>query len=68
MRGPELTPTQILTEAETRFTKAITAAQAANNTHILNLARVGRARARIGLKKYADAKADASLVPDALRA
>jgi hypothetical protein len=63
--GPELTPTQLLTEAEARFTKAITAAQAANNTAILNLARVGRARARIGLKKYADAKADASLVPDA---
>jgi hypothetical protein len=63
--GPELTPTQILTEAETRFTKAITAAQAANNTALLNLARVGRARARIGLKKFADARADASLVPDA---
>jgi len=63
--GPELTPTQLLTEAETRFTKAITAAQAGNNTIILNLARLGRARARIGLKKYADAKADASLVPDA---
>src|SRR5829696_309187 len=54
--GPELTPTQLLTEAEARFTKAITAAQAANNTVILNLARVGRARARLGLKKYADAK------------
>jgi len=63
--GPELTPTQLLTEAEARFTKAITAAQAGNNTIILNLARLGRARARIGLKKYADAKADASLVPDA---
>ena len=63
--GPELTPTQLLTEAEARFTKAITAAQAANATAILNMARVGRARARIGLKKYADAKADASLVPDA---
>ena len=63
--GPELTPAQLFTEAESRFTKAITAAQAANNTAILNMARVGRARARIGLKKYADAKADASLVPDA---
>ena len=62
--GPEMTPVQILTEAEARFTKAITAAQAANNTDFLNMARVGRARARIGLKKYADAKADAALVPD----
>jgi hypothetical protein len=63
--GPELTPTQILTEAEARFTKAITAAQGTNNADFLNMARVGRARARIDLKKYADAKADAALVPDA---
>ena len=62
--GPELTPVQVLTEAESRFTKAITAAQAANNTDILNMARVGRARARVDLKKFADAKTDASLVPD----
>ena len=62
--GPELTPTQLLTEAEARFTKAITAAQAASNTDFLNMARVGRARARRDLKKYADAKADAALVPD----
>ena len=63
--GPELTPVQVLTEAEARFTKAITAAQAANNTDILNMARVGRARARVDLKKFAEAKTDASLVPDA---
>ena len=62
--GPELTPAQLFAEAESRFTKAITAAQAANNTDILNMARVGRARARVDLKKFADAKADASLVPD----
>jgi len=62
--GPELTPVQVLTEAEARFTKAITAAQAANNTDILNMARVGRARARTGLKKFADARADAILVPE----
>jgi hypothetical protein len=62
--GPELTPVQILTEAESRFTKAIAAAQAANNTDILNMARVGRARARVDLKKFADAKTDAALVPE----
>jgi hypothetical protein len=62
--GPELTPTQLFTEAEARFTQAIAAAQAANNTDFLNMARVGRARARIDMKKYADAKADAALVPD----
>jgi len=61
--GPELTPEQVLTEAESRFTKAIDAAQAANNTDFLNMARVGRARARVDLKKFADAKADAELVP-----
>jgi hypothetical protein len=61
--GPELTPTQVLTEAEARFTKAIDAAQAANNADILNMARVGRARARVDLKKFAEAKADAELVP-----
>jgi hypothetical protein len=63
--GPELTPLQVLTEAEARFTTAITAAQAANNADFLNMARVGRARARLDMKKYADAKADAALVPDA---
>ena len=62
--GPELTRDQLLTEAEARFTKAITAATAASNTDILNMARVGRARARISLKKFADAKADAALVPE----
>jgi hypothetical protein len=62
--GPELTRDQVLTEAEARFTKAITAATTANNTDILNMARVGRARARISLKKFADAKTDAALVPE----
>jgi hypothetical protein len=62
--GPELTPEQVLTEAEERFTRAIAAATAANNTDILNMARVGRARARLGLEKFAEAKADAALVPE----
>ena len=62
--GPELTPTQVLTDAEARFTKAITAAQAANNTDILNMSRLGRARVRLDLKKFADARADAALVPE----
>jgi hypothetical protein len=61
--GPELTPTQLFTEAETRFTKAITAATAANDSSTLNLARVGRARARLDLKNYTGAKSDAQLVP-----
>lgn len=62
--GPELTREQVLTEAEARFTKAITAATASGNTQILNMARVGRARVSIDLKKYAEAKTDAALVPE----
>lgn len=62
--GPELTPQQLFEQAEARFTKAITAAQAAQNSEILNMAYVGRARARLDMGKGADAAADAHLVPD----
>lgn len=61
--GPELTRAQLYQEAESRFTRAIAAAQAANNAVMLNTARVGRARARLDLGKPADARADAALVP-----
>ncbi|HEY6207853.1 MAG TPA: RagB/SusD family nutrient uptake outer membrane protein [Gemmatimonadales bacterium] len=47
--GPELTPTQVFTEAEGRFDQAITAAGAAGDTTTLNLARVGRARTLLNL-------------------
>ena len=43
--GPELTPTQIFTEAKNRFDAALTAATAANDAATLNLATLGRARA-----------------------
>ncbi|MFL5511729.1 MAG: hypothetical protein ACJ8CN_04755, partial [Gemmatimonadales bacterium] len=73
--GPELTPTQILTEAEARFTRAIDAATAALITaptaddtlsinSSLNLALVGRARARLDLGNKPGAGADAALVPE----
>jgi hypothetical protein len=65
--GPEMTRTQLFTEAETRFTTAITAAQTANNTSMLNAARIGRARARLNLNtpaKLAEARVDAAAVPD----
>ena len=58
--GPEMTREELFTEAESRFTKALTA----TNAEILNMARVGRARARLNLKNYAGAKADAVLVPE----
>lgn len=61
--GPELTPAQLLTEAETRFTRAIDAATAAGDDEILNLALLGRARARLGLGDKAGAGSDAALIP-----
>lgn len=50
-----------------RFTESIAAAQAAPttaaNTEILRMSYLGRARARLDLRDYAGAKADAQLVP-----
>ena len=62
--GPELSRLQLDSIAETRFTTAIAAATAANDTVTLNMARVGRARARLDQNKMAAALADASLVPN----
>ena len=61
--GAAMTPAQLFEQAEARFDKAITAAQAANDQNLLNLARVGRARARINMGDDAGALADASEVP-----
>jgi hypothetical protein len=61
--GPGLQPAQVLAKAEERFTTAIDLAQASNSTQILNMARVGRARARLDLGKKTEAAADAQLVP-----
>ncbi len=60
--GPELTDAQLWAEAEARFTRAITLAQAAGNSDILNMALVGRARTRQNLGKLAEAENDAKLV------
>jgi hypothetical protein len=54
-----------LTAAEAAFTEAITLATAANNTDLLNMARVGRARARLDLGNFPGARADAEAVPAA---
>jgi hypothetical protein len=62
--GPELTPAQVLAQAEERFTKAIAAARASNNVEMLHTASVGRARARLDQGKKTDAAADADLVPE----
>jgi hypothetical protein len=61
--GPEQPPTAALTLAETKFTEAITLAQQAGDNDILNLARVGLARTKLDLKKYAEAATVAALVP-----
>jgi hypothetical protein len=64
-RGPKMTKEAVLAIAEERFTDAITRATALNNSNLLNMARVGRARTRLDLKKLPDAAADANLVPSA---
>src|ERR1700755_357684 len=61
--GPKITDAAVLAIAVDRFTDAITRATAANDQSILNMARVGRARAELDLKKFTEAAADANLVP-----
>lgn len=61
--GPELAPAQLFEQAEARFDRAITAAQTAGTSDVLNMARVGRARARINQGKGAGAVEDARAVP-----
>jgi hypothetical protein len=61
--GPELTPAQIFTEAESRFTKALAAATTAGDADLRNWALVGRARARARKNDLTGASADASQVP-----
>lgn len=60
--GGEVPPADLFRRAEERFTRAIEAAQASGNKEILNMARVGRARARLNLGNAAGAVADAKLV------
>jgi hypothetical protein len=61
--GPKMTREQVFAIAEDRFTDAITRATAVGDQSILNMARIGRARARLDLKKLPEAAADAILVP-----
>jgi starch-binding outer membrane protein, SusD/RagB family len=59
----EMTSAEIFASAEAMFSTAITAAQAAGDQQILNMAYVGRARARLDQGNLAGAAADAALVP-----
>jgi starch-binding outer membrane protein, SusD/RagB family len=65
--GPELTPAQLLGEAEARFTRAIEAATAAGDDAIRTLASLGRARARLGLGNLTGAAGDAAQIPAGFR-
>jgi len=67
--GPMLSRDQLSVLAEQKLTAAITEGSAANDASLVNMALVGRARARINLSratagKAAEAAADAAQVPD----
>lgn len=62
--GPIMTPTATFELAETQFGEAITLAEQAGNSEIVNMARVGRARVRLNLGKLSEAAADAGEVPE----
>lgn len=61
--GSLQSPDAVMQEAESMLTEAIGAAQSAGAEEILNLARVGRARARLWLGDDAGAASDAQAVP-----
>lgn len=61
--GPLMSRAQVLALTETRFTEAIDLATRSNNSDILNMALVGRARVRLDLLNFAGAIADASRIP-----
>jgi hypothetical protein len=61
--GPAMTREQVFAVAEGRFTDAITRATAVNDASTLDMALDGRARARLDLKNFTGAAADALLVP-----
>lgn len=63
-QGQVLTPAELAAEAERQFTEAIQLAGQAGLTDLEDMARVGRARARLQQQKYEDAISDASLIPE----
>lgn len=65
--GPEMTPAELFAEAEDRFTSVlgtVASGSSTSNDSLRNMALVGRARARINQRKFAEAAADAALVPN----
>lgn len=61
--GGEIQRDSVFRLAVARFSEAIAAATATNNTSIRTMAYLGRARARLNLGDYPGAKADAEQVP-----
>ncbi len=61
--GPLVTRAFMFQRAESLFTSAMAYATTANNTDLVNMARVGRARVRLNLGNKTGAGADALLVP-----
>ena len=63
--GGEISRDSAFTEAEARLSTAITTAEAVGASDLLNLALVGRARARLDLRDFPGARSDAMRVPPA---
>lgn len=61
--GPTLTPAELLALAAERFTETMQLAVQAGADDIENMARVGRAKARLDLDDYPGAISDAEMVP-----
>jgi hypothetical protein len=61
--GPELTQAQVFAEALIRFDRAIADATSANDADMLNLARLGRARALLNTGQLAQAGTEAAQIP-----
>jgi starch-binding outer membrane protein, SusD/RagB family len=62
--GPQLSSNQLFQLAVQKFDTAVAAAQAAGDDSMLNLALVGRARAKLDAGDNAGAATDAALVPN----
>jgi len=62
--GDVLGASALFSLAEQEFSEALSSAAAVGNTRLETMARVGRARARIGLEDFSGAISDASMVPE----
>lgn len=60
--GPELSSMQLFEEARLRFDNAVTHAMASGDEHVLQLARLGRARALLNLGQLPAAAEDAAAI------